>query len=59
MTDFSLCNFSAVRYDCKPFEQTKLKILTFCLEQQCHRDYFEVLRNAAPKRHKEYKIPRR
>ena len=54
----SLCNFSTVRYDRKPFEQIKLQILTCCLKQWRHRDLFEVQRTAPPKRHTNYKYPR-
>ena len=48
-----------VRYNRKPFfEQIKSQILTCCLEQKRHRDFFEVQRSVAPKRHTKYKQPR-
>ena len=50
-----LCN---IRYDRKPFEQVKSQILTCCLEQQRHRDLFELQRTVVPKRHTMYKYPR-
>ena len=47
-----------VRYDRKPFDQIESQILTFCVEQRRHRDFFEVRRTAAPKRHTKYKRPK-
>ena len=55
MTDSFLIQLCTIGYDSKPFEQIKSQILTCCLEQQRHRDFFEDRRNAAPKRHTKYK----
>ena len=58
MTDSFLMQLCTVRYDRKPFEQIKSQILTCCVKQQHHQDFFEVRRFAAPKRHTKYKRPR-
>ena len=58
MTDSFLMRLCTVRYDRKPFEQIKSQILTCCLKQRRHRDFFEVRRTAAPKRHTKYTQPR-
>ena len=58
MTDSFLTRLCTERYDRKPFEQIKSQILTCCVEQQRHPEFFEIRRFAAPKRHKKYKLPR-
>ena len=58
MTDSFLLRFCTVKYDCKPFEQIKSQILTGCVEQQRHQDFFEVRPTASPKCHTNYKLPR-
>ena len=58
MTDSLLMRICTVRYDHKPCEQIKSQIITCCLRQQHHRDFFEVLQTAAPKLHTKYKRPR-
>ena len=58
MTDLFLMRLCTVRYDRKPLEQIKSKILTCCLEQLRHQDFFEGRQTAAPKRHTKYKQPR-
>ena len=58
MTNSFLMQLCTVRYNDKPFEEIKSQILTCCLEQQRHQDFFEVRRNAAPQRHTKYKLPR-
>ena len=58
MTNSFLMQLCNVRYDRKPSEKIKLQILTCCIKQQRHRDFFEVIRFVAPKRHKKYKRPR-
>ena len=58
MTDSFLTRLCTERYDRKPFEQIKSKILSCCVEHQSHRDFFEVQLIAAPKRHTNYKRPR-
>ena len=58
MTDSFLMRLCTVGYDRKPFEQIKSKILMWSVKQQGHRDFFEVRRIAAPKRHIKYKLPR-
>ena len=57
MTDSFFMRLCTERYDRKPFEQTKSQILTCCVEQQRHRDFFEVQQIAAPKRRTKYKRP--
>ena len=46
------------RYDRKTFEQIKSQILTCCVKQQRHPEFFELQRFAAPERHTKYKLPR-
>ena len=58
MTDSFLMLLCTERYNCKPFEQIKLQILTCCVKQQRHQDFFEFRQIAAPKRHTKYKQPR-
>ena len=58
MTDSFLMRLCTVRYNRKPFEQIKFQILTCCVKQQRHQDFFEVQRIAATKRHTKYKRPR-
>ena len=58
MTDSFLMQLWTVRYDHKTSERNKLQILTCCLKQRRHRDFFEVQRSAAQKRHTKYKLPR-
>ena len=58
MTDLLLMKLCTVSYDRKPFEQIKSQILTCCVEQQRHQDFFEVLWNAALKHHTKYKQTR-
>ena len=58
MTNLFLMQLCTEKYDRKPFEQIKSQTLTCCVEQQSHRDFFEVRRIAAPKRHRNYKRPR-
>ena len=58
MTDSFLMRVCTVEYDRKPFEKIKSQILTCCVEQRRHRDFFEVRWIAAPKRHTKYKRPR-
>ena len=58
MTNLFLMQLCTVRYNHKTFEQIKSQILTCCLKQQRHQDFFEVLHNAAPKRHTNYKRQR-
>ena len=56
MTDSLLLQLCTVRYDHKPFEQIKSKILTCPVEQRHHQDLIEVQRTAAAERHKKYKL---
>ena len=58
MTDSFLMQLCTETYDRKPFEQIKSQILMCCVKQQRHRDFFEVRRIKAPKRHTKYKQPR-
>ena len=58
MTDSFLMRLCTERYDRKPFEQIKSQILACCVEKQRHREFFEVRRIAALKRHTKYKRPR-
>ena len=58
MTDSFFMRLCSERYDRKPFEQIKAQVLKGGVEQQRHRDFFEVRRIAAPKTHKKYEWPR-
>ena len=58
MTDSFFMRLCTERYDRKPFEHIKPQILTCCVKQKCHRDFFGVRRIAAPKRCTKYKRPR-
>ena len=57
MTDLVLMRLCTVKYDSKHFEQIKSQILMCCVKQRRFRDFFEVRRIAAPKRHTKYKRP--
>ena len=59
MTDSFLMRLCTVRSDRKPFEQIKSQIITFCVEQRRHRDFFEVRRTAVTKCHIKYKRARK
>ena len=54
MTDSFLMRWCTEKYDQKPFWTNKIADLRCCIEQQRERDYFEVRRIAAPKRHTKY-----
>ena len=58
MTDSFFMQLCTEKYDHKPFKTNQIADLTCCVEQQRHRDFFEVRLIAAPKRHTKYKRPR-
>ena len=59
MTDSFLMRLCTEKYDRKPFYIHQIADLTCCVEEQRHRDFFEVRLIAAPKHHTKYKRPRR
>ena len=58
MTDSFLMRLCTEKYDRKPSEQIKLQILTCCVKQKRHRDFFEVRGIVALKRNTKYARPR-
>ena len=58
ITDSFFMRICTEKCDRKPVLNKQVADLTCCVEQQRHRDFFEVRLIAESKRHTKYKLPR-